>query len=486
MVKAKKITEEQMHAKVERAATSSRGRVMRIDMADWERVRSSASNKTGWTRKEVDVWASRAIEEGRMVINKTSAGKAHKLMSRMSRVERVKSAGSGPKAERARVQMRVRKWVEKHARGKLVTAAQFRTLKDNLRGRGRDKEEGRGPAVEVEAALLLLAVEEGLQIEFRDAHRAGWVQQAMKWAGQKGWIDKNKADKMGELALARVMGRPQEELVCLELGSGWGGTTQGLKASKQWSRVLETDGVQQNLGLGKGTARPDILARFVMKGQERQGGLFRYFRKRGGVKKGELGAAWISSSCKWASTANGLNKQKAGMKGDRKGFFGGKGRIPKEEKETIDGLLQGIKVARKQDPRFQYAWENVGHGALKGYKKMQDQLGEGTLMYGCAYGNKHMKPYRVWLSPEARKIFRPIHPTDKESLCDRCKKGLPHEQGMCPKKGSKQKRVSEKGQTVQAARNRVTWRMAAHISMALKQAWELVNAQQGNQSGWGI
>jgi len=93
--------------------------------------------------------------------------------------------------------------------------------------------------------------------------------------------------------------------------------------------------------------RPDILARFVMKGQERQGGVFRYFRKRGGVRKGELGAAWISSSCKWASTANGLNKKKVGMKSNRKGFLGGRGGAPKEEKETIDGLLQGIKMARE-------------------------------------------------------------------------------------------------------------------------------------------
>ena len=123
---------------------------------------------------------------------------------------------------------------------------------------------------------------------------------------------------------------------------------------------------------------------------------------------------------------------------------------------------------------------------LKNYKKMKAQLGEGTLMYGCAYGKKNMKPCRVWLSPEARKIFRPVHPTYKDSLCERCKKGLPHEQGVCPKKGSKQKRVSQKGQTVQAARNRATWRMAVHISMSLKQAWEQVNAQQENQSGWGI
>ena len=101
----------------------------------------------------------------------------------------------------------------------------------------------------------------------------------------------------------------------------------------------------------------------------------------------------------------------------------------------------------------------------------------------------HYMGAKPWMSPEARRIFRPIHPTDKASMCETCKKGLPHVEGMCPKKGSEQKRVREVGQTIQGARNRVPWRMAAHISVALKQAWENVNAgarNQRNRSGWGI
>ena len=105
----------------------------------------------------------------------------------------------------------------------------------------------------------------------------------------------------------------------------------------------------------------------------------------------------------------------------------------------MDSILEGLSIAKQQDPRFQWAWENVGHGALKLYPTMREQLGEGILVYGCAYGRKSLKSYRVWLSPEAKEEFTPIHPTDKESLCKTCKKAqrvVEHKEGMCPRKGS--------------------------------------------------
>ena len=163
--------------------------------------------------------------------------------------------------------------------------------------------------------------------------------------------------------------------------------------------------------------------------------------------------------------------------------------MPRAEKQTVDELLEGIRQARQQDPRFQYAWENVGYGALRHYPWMKRQLGEGMMVFGCAYGKQNLKPYRVWMSPEAAALFHPVHPTDRESRCERCKQGLAHERGMCPRKGSKQKRVWEEGQTTEGARNRVPWRIAEHISKAMKQAWEQVNAEAGdqkNRDGWGI
>ena len=490
MVRKNVMTEAEMRAKVARKCTSERKGVVRIDMKEWELVRRNASNKTGWNTREVDLWAAREVEAGRMVLNKTSAGREHGVMKPLIRKDTIAGRGTSPKAEKARAMARVRKWVTKNARGKLITAAQMKTLKDNTRGRNRTASEAgeRGPTVEVEAALILVAEEEAMQIECPETERKGWAMGAVQWAVQQKWITKKEARVTERKVREGMLKETKDGAVCLELGSGWGGATQGLRASLLWSRVLEVDMVQQNLGQGLGTARPDIKARFVMPGQKKQGGLFRYFRIRGGVKKGKLASAWISSSCKWASTACGLNVKRAVMQ-KKRGFFGGTRRIPQTEKQTVDGLLKGIRAARKQDPRFQYAWENVGYGALRHYPKMQKDLGEGTLVFGCAYGKKNLKPYRVWMSPEARRIFRPIHPTDKASMCETCKKGLPHVEGMCPKKGSEQKRVREVGQTIQGARNRVPWRMAAHISVALKQAWENVNAGAGNQrnrSGWGI
>ena len=138
--------------------------------------------------------------------------------------------------------------------------------------------------------------------------------------------------------------------------------------------------------------------------------------------------------------------------------------MPTEEQGTVQALLQGLTAARQRDPRFQFAWENVGYGALRHHKQMKEALGEGIVVRGCPYGRKSGKTYRLWLSAEAAKEFNPILPTDKESMCQQCKAGIkgPHEQGYCPPPGSSQARISEEGQIVAAARQRVPWRLAAH------------------------
>ena len=93
-----------------------------------------------------------------------------------------------------------------------------------------------------------------------------------------------------------------------------------------------------------------------------------------------------------------------------------------------------------------------------------------------AYGRKSGKAYRIWLSPEARKYFDPILPADPDSMCEECKAGIrEHQQGYCPRKGSKQKRISEPGQINKAARQRVPKRLAQHLSKAMRAGWEEVN-----------
>ena len=111
------------------------------------------------------------------------------------------------------------------------------------------------------------------------------------------------------------------------------------------------------------------------------------------------------------------------------------------------------------------------------YPTTRKELREGIFIYRCTREKKNLKTGRVRMSPEARRLFRLIHPANKASLCE------------TRKRGPTQKRVREGGQTIQGARSRVPWRMAAHISVVLKQAWENVNAGAGNQrnrSGWGI
>ena len=44
---------------------------------------------------------------------------------------------------------------------------------------------------------------------------AGWVQQAMGWAGQRGWISTSKVAMMVKRASIKVVEGPQEEVVCL-------------------------------------------------------------------------------------------------------------------------------------------------------------------------------------------------------------------------------------------------------------------------------
>ena len=147
-------------------------------------------------------------------------------------------------------------------------------------------------------------------------------------------------------------------------------------------------------------------------------------------------------------------------------------------------FLQGLQLARKADPRFQFAWENVGYGALRHDKRLRKALGEGVVVRACAYGRKSGKTYRLWLSSETAEEFSPILPTARESMCQHCKEGRtgPHEQGYCPPRGSKQKRISEEGQIVTAARQRVPWRLSAHVATAMRRAWDKVHKRMQEQA----
>ena len=66
-----------------------------------------------------------------------------------------------------------------------------------------------------------------------------------------------------------------------------------------------------------------------------------------------------------------------------------------------------------------------------------------------------------------------------------CKAGIAqNEQGHCPRHvrpGSKQRRVSEEGQMVAAERQRIPWRLAAHVVTAMRREWGKADAKRKAQ-----
>ena len=88
--------------------------VARINWKEWElvRIRSNAANKTGWTTKEVDLWATKEIELGQMIVNDKTTGERHWLMDEKEREAKWTAGGKGPKADRAAMLRKVRLHVD--------------------------------------------------------------------------------------------------------------------------------------------------------------------------------------------------------------------------------------------------------------------------------------------------------------------------------------------------------------------------------------
>jgi hypothetical protein len=87
--------------------------------------------------------------------------------------------------------------------------------------------------------------------------------------------------------------------------------------------------------------------------------------------------------------------------------------------------------------------------------------------------------YKIAMSPATYDKFRPVMPTDPESLCTHCKMTPPqlHPQVGVGRKGETRPRESEPGQLKKGAKNRVPPALAEHVGRAMLAAWK--DAQLG-------
>ena len=358
---------------------------------------------------------------------------------------------------------KVRTWIERRAEGKQVTAAMTRQMEHNLRAAG-------DTTSRVAAAIMMVAAEQGLTIEDR-RQGAGrtprdWAAESMEWAHKQGWVTKKEAKK----AIRAVQSHPQQtggkqlESVCVELGSGWEGASEGLR--QVFDRVVQMDKERHPISKQQRSA-PDFLTTFE-EAQDKKGGTVTWMAKRAGVRQGELQAIWASPSCKEETAANAINKGKEGAAG----YYAGAPRS-KAAQAGLDAMIQGISEATDKDPRIQVCIENPWITALAMETGITNRWGQGEKVFGCAYGAPTLKPYRLWMTPATAEEFRKVRidPKSRRSRCEACKQGRMHERTVLPGLGQKRKRTSVEGMTVQAARNRVPPMLAKQVAECMQRAY---------------
>ena len=447
-------TEEQLQKAV--AAKAKRGF---ITLTAWEQVRKSMTTSTGWSTKEFDAWFASQAQKGtfRVAASNRAAGTKTKQNQAMQAVQEEQRG-------KACTMRKVRKWVSGRAEGKQITAAMVRQMEHNLRETG-------GTTKRVAAAIILVAAEDDMIIEDRrqGSGRAprDWAKETLEWATQKGWVTAKQAAKAAQAVQQhpRQAGGKTHEAVCLELGSGWEGATEGLR--QVYDRVVTMDMDRQRISNQK-KAAPDFLVPFEQ-ARDKLGGTIAWMTKRAGVRQGELQAVWASPSCKEETAANAINKGKQGAAG----HFTGQPRSAAAQ-EGLDAMLQAITEATEKDPRVQVCIENPWVTALALETDITDRWGQGEKVMGCAYGAPTMKLYRLWMTPAIREEFKKVRidPRSKLSRCEACKQGRKHTMTVLPGMGQKRKRTRVEGLTVQAARNRVPPALAKQVGECMQRAYE--------------
>ena len=459
MGKQRVVSEAQMLVLVKKRVGSTSG--TRITKADWASTRRAATNKTGWNMARFEAWAAKQITEGAFTV----AAGTTTVSTAEQREEAALIGAGGAAAAMGRAIRSVRAAATRLTEDGHVSAAMVTAMEKNLK---------RSTQKEVGAAMVILAAGGELTIKAKVQQvngEAPWAQAAMDWATSAGWMNRTKAQETLRRAAPAIVTPTLPQTTVIELGSGWGGATEGLR--RVFDRVVTLDRAQHAMGRGVRT-RPDILAEF-QRGKGKTGGLVRWAARRSRTTEQEQAAVWASPSCTEESTCQGLNKGKSWGKGKAAGK-----RRSKDAVESMTAVIDGLQQARERNPRFQYVLENVAAAAQN--QAIVRALGEALIIPECVYGRKSGKKYAVWMSPEAEALYRQtrIAPTDPRSRCETCKHNLVHEQAACPQKGDTRSRVREPGQTTKAAANRVPPDMAEHLGWCMRKAWE------GNQNpgGW--
>ena len=441
----------------------------------YEYIRKRAPKNTGWSTVRVDAWIAEKIEE-----KETGVGKAFpRVGTKREREITIASANQSPQiAQQAITKKRVTQWISKRCNTDGPSSAHIHQMKENLR------QGTKCPIIQIEATLVLLAAEEGMKMECRSQGKRktqrDWIREAAEWAAEARWEMKYPTARTIALAKQSIATREGPETVIVELGSGWLGATEGLQ--KVVTRVIQQDEKRQTIARVEGKnikAAPDILSPF-QSANPAKGPIIAAARVANVNLKEELVGTWISPSCRNMSTAQGFQKGKSEARGPAAGMP-----IPEEDVQAIEAIVNGLKIMNRATPKAQWAIENPERSAMWKIPAIEAMAGSHTKkVHGCAYGRKSGKTYKIAMSKATYDRFQPIHPTDRESLCEPCKrlkrtKHKEHEQAACPAREDPRPRISEEGQVGKGAANRVPPALAEHVGRAMLQAWQEKVYQRG-------
>jgi len=250
-----------------------------VTAAKMKEFRRSATNKTGWNAAQVDAVIEEFVEAKWVITPWTLERELAQL---------ARGATNNAETEHQMLKARVKHRLDENGSGTL-SAAQFATLKDNLRGKTQT-------GLAVEAVVWELEREGVIEVEDVVRGRGGadrreWREEARVWAVQRGWV-------MPAEAATQQSPIPRREAVCIEMGSGYEGASDGLV--DPWDRLVTVDAEVHTIS-AKGAplrkSNPDLHTTFHKLAVHRRGAIMGA-AERAGVRKGNVGGMWLSLSCR--------------------------------------------------------------------------------------------------------------------------------------------------------------------------------------------